>query len=82
MTINIFVLKGDFNGKNCSGAFLFLLGIICGHVRKSVALSMIFFDNILIRLGSKLYRHFVGIPMGSNYASLVTDVLCLFLAEL
>ena len=28
MTINIFVLKGDLNGKNRSGAFLFLLGIV------------------------------------------------------
>ena len=27
MTINIFVLKGDLNGENRSGAFLFLLGI-------------------------------------------------------
>ena len=28
MTINIFVLKGDLNGENRSGAFLFLLGIL------------------------------------------------------
>ena len=28
MTINIFVLKGDLNGKNRSGAFLFLSGIL------------------------------------------------------
>ena len=28
MTINIFVLKGELNGKNRSGAFLFLSGII------------------------------------------------------
>ena len=27
MTINIFVLKGELNGKNPSGAFLFLSGI-------------------------------------------------------
>ena len=27
MTINIFVLNGDLNGKNRSGAFLFLSGI-------------------------------------------------------
>ena len=27
MTINIFVLKGDLNGKNRSGAYLFLSGI-------------------------------------------------------
>ena len=29
MTINIFVFKGDLNGKNRSGAFLFLSGIYC-----------------------------------------------------
>ena len=28
MTNNIFVLKGDLNGENHSGAFLFLSGII------------------------------------------------------
>ena len=28
MTINIFVLKGDLNGENRSGAFLFLPGIV------------------------------------------------------
>ena len=27
MTINIFVFKGDLNGENRSGAFLFLSGI-------------------------------------------------------
>ena len=27
MTINIFVLKGDLNGENRSGVFLFLSGI-------------------------------------------------------
>ena len=27
-TINIFVLKGDLNGENRSGAFLFLSGIL------------------------------------------------------
>ena len=28
MTINIFVSKGDLNGENRSGAFLFLSGIL------------------------------------------------------
>ena len=31
-------------------------------------------DNIYIRFGSKLYRQIVGIPMGTNCASLVTDL--------
>ena len=31
-------------------------------------------DNIYIRFGSKLYRHIVGIPMGTNCAPLVADL--------
>ena len=31
-------------------------------------------DNIHIRFGTKLYRQIVGIPMGTNYAPLVTDL--------
>ena len=31
MTINIFVLKGDLNGENRSGAFLFLSGILLNN---------------------------------------------------
>ena len=31
-------------------------------------------DNIYIRLGSKLYRQNVGIPMGTNCAPLVADL--------
>ena len=27
-----------------------------------------FFDNILVRFGSKLYTQFVGMPIGTNYA--------------
>ena len=34
-------------------------------------------DNIYIRFGTELYRHIVGIPMGTNYAPLVA-VLFLF----
>ena len=32
-------------------------------------------DNIYIRFGSKLYRQIVGIPMGTNRAPLVADLL-------
>ena len=32
MTVNIFVLKGDLNGENRSGAFLFLSGIELSYV--------------------------------------------------
>ena len=31
-------------------------------------------DNIFIKVGNKLYRHIVGIPMGTNCASLVADL--------
>ena len=31
-------------------------------------------DNLFIRFGSKLYRHIVGIPMGTNFAPLVADL--------
>ena len=34
-------------------------------------------DNILIRLGSKLYMQIVDIPMGTNCAPLVTDLFLL-----
>ena len=44
--------------------------IICGLVRKRVKLL----DHIYIRFGSKLYRHIVGIPMGTNCAPLVADL--------
>ena len=31
-------------------------------------------DNIFIKIGSKLYRQIVGIPMGTNCAPLVADL--------
>ena len=34
-------------------------------------------DNIFIRFGSKLYRQVVGIPMGTNCAHLVADLILL-----
>ena len=35
-------------------------------------------DNIYIRFGSKLYRQIVGIPMGTNCAQLVADLLLFY----
>ena len=32
-------------------------------------------DNIFIRFGSKLYRQIEGIPMGTNCAPLVADLI-------
>ena len=32
-------------------------------------------DNIFIRFGSKLYRQIVGIPMGTNCAPFVADLI-------
>ena len=34
-----------------------------------------FLDNIFIRFGNKIYRQIVGIPMGTNCAPLVADLL-------
>ena len=39
MTIDIFVLKGDLNGENRSGAFLFLSGIFKDRLQKNFDLS-------------------------------------------
>ena len=36
-------------------------------------------DNIFIRFGSKLYRQIVGIPMGTNCAPLVADLIFVLL---
>ena len=35
-------------------------------------------DNIFKRFGSKLYRQIVGIPMGTNCASVVADLFLFF----
>ena len=51
-----------------------LKNLNCGHVRKFVTLSIIFWTIFFIRFGSKLYRHIVGIPMGTNCAPLVADL--------
>ena len=37
-------------------------------------------DNIYIRFSTKLYRQIVGIPMGTNCASLVAHLLFFFFA--
>ena len=56
--------------------------IICGHVRKFVMLSIIFWTIYLyIRFGSKLYRQIVGIPMGTNFAPLIADCFCFVMRE-
>ena len=42
---------------------------------QTVCEALIFrLDNIYIRFGTKLYRQIVGIPMGTNCASLVADL--------
>ena len=48
--------------------------INCGHVKKMYDALHYLLDNIFIRFGSKLYRQIVGIPMGTNCASLVADL--------
>ena len=34
-------------------------------------------ENVFIRFGSKIYRKIVGIPMGTNYAPLVAELVLL-----
>ena len=33
-------------------------------------------DNVFIKVGSKLYKGIVGIPMRTNFAPLVADFFC------
>ena len=47
--------------------------INCGHVRKCVMLSIIFWTIYFLRFGSKLYRQIVDFPMGTNCAPFVAD---------
>ena len=44
-----------------------------GHVKMYDALT--FLLHIFIRFGTKLYSQVVGIPMGTNCAPLVTDLV-------
>ena len=41
MTINIYILKGDLNGENYSGAFLFLFGIYESRTQLQLELVVI-----------------------------------------
>ena len=38
-------------------------------------ISVVCLDNIFIRFGTKLYRQIVSIPMSSNSAPLINDLL-------
>ena len=50
------------------------LKISCRVVSKCMRCADVFFDNIFIRFGTKLYRQVVGIPMGTTCALLVADL--------
>ena len=63
----------------CNDQNAFLLqknpkNIMHGLVKMYDALTFLL-DNIFIRFGTKLYRQVVGIPMGTNCAPLVADLL-------
>ena len=47
---------------------------IYGRVKKVCDAFVYILDNILIRFGTKLYRQIIGIPVETNYASLVADL--------
>ena len=49
-------------------------GINFDFVRVNVTHYRFFFNNIYIKIDTKLYRHIVCIPMGINCAPLVTDL--------
>ena len=49
-------------------------GWSCQNVCDSLTFLL---DNIFIQFGTKLYRHIVGIPIGTNCAPLVTDLFLL-----
>ena len=49
---------------------------------QKVCKALIFLlDNIYIRFGTKLFRQIVGIPMGTNCASLVADLFLFVMKE-
>ena len=49
---------------------IFTLDLVIDYQTKSHLL-----DNIYIRFGNRLYRQIVGIPMGTNFAPLVADLI-------
>ena len=55
MTIDIFVLKGDLNGENRSGAFLFLSGIyvVLWYFTFYVFYMLVFLNYILLIMKEK-----------------------------
>ena len=50
--------------------------------QKSVMPLFIFWTIFFIRFGTKLYRHTIGIPMGTNYAPLVADLFLFAMREI
>ena len=51
------------------------VGILFGRVKMCATPYPIFWINIYIKFGTKLYRQIVGIPMGTNCAPLVADLV-------
>ena len=65
--------NGDFL-QNSETILNNLNNVSCGHVRKCVMLSVIFWTIFFIRFASILYRQIVGIKMGMNCAALVAEL--------
>ena len=57
MTINIFVLKGELNGENRSGAFLFLSGIVL--LRIFLNITFLRFLKFMSRVCKNCCMHFI-----------------------
>ena len=49
--------------------------MVCQNVCDALTFLL---DNIFVRLGTKLYRQVVGIPMGTNCAPLVADLFLFY----
>ena len=47
-------------------------------VKKTTEALVYFLNKIYIRFGSMLYRQYVGIPMGTNYAPIVADLFLFY----
>ena len=62
---------------------MYIIITIYGRVKKSVMPLIVYLlDNIFIRFGTKLYRHTIGIPMGTNCAPLVADLFLFVMREI
>ena len=56
MTNNIFVLKGDLNGENRSGAFLFFFGYMIAKLERTLSTAATGYTRILVFYSGGFFR--------------------------